>query len=76
MAASFELIDYDSGNLVGSYATLDEAVTIARAAYERYGMDGLRGLALLRVEDGNQVLVAEDLESCGERPPRQSPTRV
>lgn len=63
MAISIELMDSDSGNLVGSYATMDEALTIIRAAYSAYGEAGVRDLVLLLVrEDGTQQLISEALD--------------
>jgi hypothetical protein len=60
MTAYYNLIDVDSGNLVGSYRTEKEARDIVRASYMQYGEDGFRGLALLRVDDHSQVLIAEE----------------
>jgi hypothetical protein len=63
MTVSLELIDLDSGNLVGSYPTLEEALEIVRTAYSQYGEPGVQGLALLLIrEDGSQQLVSEDLD--------------
>jgi hypothetical protein len=52
MATSFELMDLDSGNLVGSYRTLDEALEVVRDAYATYGRSGIDDLGLARVESG------------------------
>lgn len=60
MATSYELIDYESGNLIGSYATEEEARAVVRRACEADGEDGAVGLGLIRVRDGDQELVAED----------------
>lgn len=60
MATSYELIDYESGNLVGSYATEEEARAVVRRARESEGDDGALGLGLIRVRDGDQELLAED----------------
>jgi len=60
MATSYELIDYESGNLVGSYATEEEARAVVRQACVAEGRDAALGLGLIRVRDGNQELVAED----------------
>jgi hypothetical protein len=63
MSISIELMDIDSGNLVGSYATMDEALAIVRAAYSEYGEAGVQDLVLLLVrEDGSQQLISEDLD--------------
>jgi hypothetical protein len=52
MATSFELMDLDSGNLVGSYRSLDEALEVVRNAYATYGRSGIDDLGLARVESG------------------------
>src|SRR3954470_1785934 len=52
MATSFELMDLDSGNLVGSYHTLEEALQVVRDAYAAYGQSGVDDLGLGRVESG------------------------
>lgn len=57
---SYELMDVDSGNLVGSFATEDEARRAARSAYERFGPEGVEDLILIRVDgDGEQRLVVD-----------------
>jgi hypothetical protein len=60
MATSFELIDFESGNLVGSYVTEEEARAVVRRASETEGPAAAEGLGLIRVEDGDQELVAAD----------------
>lgn len=63
MTVSMELVDTLSGNLVGSYSMLEEALAIVRASYAEFGEPGIRDLALLLIrEDGTQTLVAEDLD--------------
>lgn len=62
MVTSHELIDFETGNLVDSYATEEEARAIVRRAYKVEGTDGARGFGLLRVHEGNQELVAEELD--------------
>lgn len=52
MVTSFELMDLDSGNLVGSYRTLEEALKVVRDAYATYGQSGIDDLGLARVESG------------------------
>jgi hypothetical protein len=52
MTTSFELMDLDSGNLVGSYRTLEEALEVVRDAYATYGQSGIDDLGLARVESG------------------------
>ena len=52
MATSFELMDLDSGNLVGSYHTLGEALEVVRDAYATFGRSGIDDLGLARVESG------------------------
>jgi hypothetical protein len=60
MATSYELIDYESGNLVGSYATEEEARAVVRQACDAGGPSAALGLGLVRVRDGDQELIAED----------------
>jgi hypothetical protein len=63
MTVSLELMDVDSGNLVGSYATVEDALRVIRVAYAEFGAPGAEGLALLLVrEDGTQQLIAEDFD--------------
>ena len=59
MATSFELMDLDSGNLVGSYSTLEEALEIIRDAFAASGRGGIDDLGLARVESGgSQACIA------------------
>lgn len=63
MAISLELVDTESGNLVGSYETVEDALTIVRSAYSNHGKSGVKGLILLLIrEDGSQQLISEDLD--------------
>ena len=66
MATSFELMDLDSGNLVGSYPTLEEALEVLRDAYATYGRSGIDDLGLARVESsGSQECIAIGPELVG-----------
>jgi len=66
MAVSFELMDLDSGNLVGSYRTLEEALEVIRNAYATYGLSGIDDLGLARVESsGSQECIAVGPELVG-----------
>ena len=59
MTTSFELMDLDSGNLVGSYSTLEEAFAVILTAYGLYGWSGVNDLGLARVAaDGSQEFIA------------------
>lgn len=63
MVTSFELMDLDSGNLVGSYRTLEEALEVVRDAYSVYGRSGIDDLGLVRVETaGSQECIATGAE--------------
>jgi hypothetical protein len=63
MSTSFELMDLDSGNLVGSYKTLEEALEVIRNAYSAYGRSGIDDLGLVRVEgSGSQQCIASGAE--------------
>lgn len=59
MSASFELMDLDAGNLVGSYRSLDEAYAIVRRAIAEHDGAEVNDLGLFRVEGDLQELVAE-----------------
>lgn len=54
----FELIDLTSGNVVGDFADLDEALAALRRTAERHGWDTIANLSLLRIEGDDQILVA------------------
>jgi hypothetical protein len=59
----FELLDLASGNLVGSYDTQEEALSIVRNAYAAHGSVAIRDLALMSIDqDENQELVATDAD--------------
>jgi hypothetical protein len=59
MAVSYELMDLDSGNLVGSYRTLGEALAVIRDSYVLYGWSGVNDLGLVKVAGhDSQELVA------------------
>lgn len=59
MPTSYELVDLDSGNLVGSYLTLEQAFETIRDAYVLNGWSAVTSLGLMRVaEDGSQECVA------------------
>ncbi len=63
MATSYELMDLDSGNLVGSYRTMEEAFVIVRNAYADHGKSGVADLGLVRIgDDGSQVEIAAGSE--------------
>ena len=51
MAASYELMDLGSGNLVGSYRTLHAAFAVIRDAYALYGWSSVVDLGLVKVGD-------------------------
>lgn len=59
----YNLIDTESGNLVGSYESEGEAREVVRDAWSRHGTAGVDGLSLLRVDsDGAITLLGEDGE--------------
>ena len=63
MSTSFELMDLDSGNFVGSYETLEEALEVIHDAYSAYGQSGINDLGLARVEgSGSQRCIASGAE--------------
>lgn len=60
MATVYDLIDLESGNLVGAYDSEDAALAIVRSGDRRYGREAVAALALLRVDAaGEQRLVAD-----------------
>jgi hypothetical protein len=62
MTVFFELMDRSSGNVIRDYDTEDAALEELRDVAQKYGLDEIRGLALLRFEDGRPSLVAMDDE--------------
>ncbi len=59
-AVYYELMDTDSANVVGFYQTREDALSIVRDSYERYGLPGIEDLALSeQSERGTGVLLAE-----------------
>lgn len=63
MAVSYELMDLDSGNLVGSYRTLSEAFAIIRDSYALYGWARASDLGLVKVGDcDSQEVIATGSE--------------
>jgi hypothetical protein len=56
-------MDLDSGNLVGSYLTLDEAFAVIQATYVLNGWTSVNDLGLVRVTDnGSQEAIATGSE--------------
>jgi hypothetical protein len=79
MSDAYNLVDVESGNLVGSYRSEREARDVVRAAWRRFGAEGYAGLALVRAaDDGSAVLVAEDaaIVDAPPEPIRAAPTRA
>jgi len=62
MAISYELMDLDAGSLVGSYRSLDDALTIIRQTLSTHGRKFVDDLVLFRVDGNQQALVAEGAE--------------
>jgi hypothetical protein len=63
MTCSFELMDLDTGNLVGSYGSLENALTIGRQSYAAHGLAGITGLGIIAVcENGAQQLLFAGME--------------
>jgi hypothetical protein len=63
MTCSFDLMDLDTGNLVGSYGSLDDALTIVRQSYADHGLAGITGLGIIAVyEIGAQQLLFAGME--------------
>ena len=49
MPVSYEPMEFDTGNLVGSYSTLDPALAIVRDSFALYGWSGVNDLGLVTV---------------------------
>lgn len=64
MTISYELVDTDDGNMIGSYSSMAQAGDVVRAAYAAAGAQGVRSLALIEVDrqSGRQTLIAADNE--------------
>lgn len=63
MNAYYELMDLDSGNVVGFFDTKDDAFATIRESYEQYGLAGIEDLALSEDSDGGDgVLLGEGQE--------------
>lgn len=63
MTISLELMDAETGNLVGSYETAAGALATVLTAYAEDGEAGVGGLMLILIrEDGSQQLISEDLD--------------
>ena len=59
MDATYELWDVDAGNIVGSFATRDEALTVVRTLLATYGRGYAQDLNLSRRDgDGPSRIVA------------------
>ncbi len=59
MTATFELWDAESGNAVGSFSNLDEALVVVAALLDSFGQEYARDLVLLRrLEEGTASLEA------------------
>lgn len=57
----YEVWDLDSGNMVGDYPSIAEALKVLRDAVTRDGERTLEGLALLEIDGrGNSTLIAEE----------------
>lgn len=60
----FELLDVETGNLVGTYETEQQALAVVRRAYQLNGSDYVGSLALGYEDDdgeGEQLAAAADL---------------
>jgi hypothetical protein len=60
MDQHYELIDLESGNFVGDYETVDDAIATLRRAAQRYGRSAIERLSLVRVRGDDESLVALD----------------
>lgn len=57
----YELLDFETGNTVGIYASREDALDVVEGAIRRNGEATLDGLALLEIDDvGGPRLIAEE----------------
>lgn len=60
MTTFYELMDVDTGNVVGFYTSREEALAVVRSAFERFGAPGITDLLLgFQNELGEMQMVAE-----------------
>jgi len=63
MMTLYELLDFTSGNLVGSYDTREEALADVRAAYDTHGWTAIQDLGLMVIDrEGSQTLTAANAD--------------
>lgn len=63
MTTYYELMDLDSANVVGFYASKNDALATVRESYKRYELAGIEDLALSEDSDaGEGVLLGEGAE--------------
>jgi hypothetical protein len=55
----YELWDFESRNLLGAYATEDEALAIVRATIDEYGMENVRRWGLGHDRRGKLISLLE-----------------
>jgi hypothetical protein len=60
--ATYELWETRSGNLMGSFASEEEAVAVVRDAIKQHGRNYLESLVLAREEDEDTVTIAEGMK--------------
>lgn len=59
----YELWDFDTGNFINGYPSLEAALEIVRTAHQRDGDETLEGLTLLEVDpNGDSRMVARERE--------------
>lgn len=61
MSHSFDIMDAESGNMVGSFASEREAIELALRAFDRWGAPGVAGLVLYEIDGESVRLVAEGM---------------
>lgn len=62
MSSCFQLLDLESGNVMADFARESDAWEALRQMAETYGREELKGLGLLRFENGSPSLIAMDDE--------------
>lgn len=60
MHGAYELMDIETGSVVGFYDTEEDALAVVRDTVASYGMRGIEGLVLSRLsDDGSLEAIAE-----------------
>ena len=69
LPATYQVWDDDTGNVIASYGTRDEAVTFLRAMLAQNGDDGVRDLAVIEypADGSDPITVLEGIDLLTQR---------